>query len=404
MAVVAATALVLPAPIVVLLALVVATATVVDAVGMRRPATVDRRAPTVLSRGVATQLAVRAVRPTGSVRVRQPAVPDIAITPSEADSELTATVTARRRGRHTLPPVSVRSTGPLGLGRWDGRAAGDAEVVVYPDLPAARRLAADVRQGRFRAEGRVRRGPLGLGTEFDRVRDYAPDDDVRQINWRATARLERPMSNQLRLDQDRDVICVIDTGRLMAAPLGDRTRLDAALDAAVAVAHVADVVGDRAGAVAFDREIRRRVAPRHHGSSAVVEALFDLEPVPVDSDYELAFRAVAAAKRSLVVVLTDLLDANASRPLVDAAPVLARKHAVVVASVVDPDLAAVVSRTPERPLDVYATAVALDVLADRRRAVAQLHGAGVEVVEAVPVALAAACVGAYLHLKAKARF
>src|SRR5207248_11489505 len=171
------------------------------------------------------------------------------------------------------------------LAAWTRRALDEHELTVYPDLPTARRLASSVRAGTFRDEGLRRRGPLGLGTEFESVRDYSPDDDIRQVNWRATARLDRPMSNQYRIERDRDVVCVVDCGRLMAAPFADRTRLDAALDAAVAVAAVADVLGDRCGTVAFAGEVLRVLPPRRAGARDVVEALFDLEPRRVDSDY-----------------------------------------------------------------------------------------------------------------------
>jgi uncharacterized protein (DUF58 family) len=274
---------------------------------------------------------------------------------------------------------------------------------VYPDLPAARRLALAVRLGRFREQGMLPRGPLGLGTEFESVRDYQPDDDIRQVNWRATARLGRPMSNDYRLERDREVLCLVDAGRLMAAPLGDRTRLDAAVDAAVAVALVADAVGDRCGAVAFDDEIRRRLPPRRAGGEAVVEALYDIEPRPVESDYELAFQALEGAKRSLVILLTDLLDEAAARSMLDAVPVLARRHAVVVASCSDPDLDALVRTEPADTADVYATAAALDLLDERAAVGARLRRAGADVVEAKPSALGAACVQVYLRAKARAR-
>jgi uncharacterized protein (DUF58 family) len=260
-----------------------------------------------------------------------------------------------------------------------------------------------VRQGRFRDPGRLTRGPLGLGTDFESIRDYLPDDDIRQVNWRATARLGRPMSNQYRVEQDRDVVCLLDTGRLMAAPLGDRTRLDATVDAATAVALVADEVGDRAGVIAFDAQVRRRLPPARGGGDAVVRAVFDVEPTMVDSDYELAFRAVGTGKRAFVLVLTDLLEESAAQPLVDAMPVLARRHAVVVGSVADPDLEQMVHTPPRSPADVYAAAVALDVLDARARVAAQLRRAGADVVEARPDLLPNACVGAYLRAKARAR-
>ena len=121
-----------------------------------------------------------------------------------------------------LPAVATRATGPLGLARWDHRAGADAELRVFPDLKTARRLALAVARGRFRDQGATARGPLGLGTEFELIRDYQPDDDIRQVNWRATARLGRPMSNQYRLEQDRDLLLLLDAGRLSAAPLGRR--------------------------------------------------------------------------------------------------------------------------------------------------------------------------------------
>ena len=154
------------------------------------------------------------------------------------------------------------------------------------------------------------------------------------------------MSNQYRIERDRDVVCVVDCGRLMAAPFADRTRLDAALDAAVAVAAVADELGDRCGAIAFDGEVLRSLPPRRAGARDVVSALFDLEPVPVDSDYELAFAQVRGVKRAFVLVFTDLLEESAAQPLVDALPVLARRHAVVVAGSADPDLDAAVRTEP----------------------------------------------------------
>ena len=395
----------LAAPTVALLAAIaVAAAFVVDAIVSRRRPVVHRRLPGALARGVPVSLTLEA-EPVGggSLRLRQPLVPDVAVEPAEADGHLEAHVRAGRRGRHTIPSPAARMRGPLGLAAWYRRGGEPAEVLVYPDLPAAWRLVLAVRQGRFRDPGRLTRGPLGLGTDFESIRDYLPDDDIRQVNWRATSRLGRPMSNQYRVEQDRDVVCLLDVGRLMAAPLGDRTRLDATVDAATAVALVADEVGDRAGVIAFDDRVRRRLPPARGGGDAVVRAIFDVEPTMVDSDYELAFRAVGSGKRAFVLVLTDLLEETAAQPLLDAMPVLARRHAVVVAGVTDPDLERMVHAPPQSPADVYTAAVALEVLDARARVAARLRRTGADVVEARPDLLPNACVGAYLRAKARAR-
>ena len=397
-------ALVLPLGVVALLAVALAGAAVADALRARRLPSLEQNISSIMSRGVPADLRlVVESRSPGQFRLRQPAPPDLAIAPAEDDAGLVAQVVPARRGRHVLPAPAVRAKGPLGLGCYYGRFAGDREILVYPDMPAAWRLALSVRKSRYRDSGDRRRGPLGLGTEFESIRDYLPDDDIRQVNWRATARLGRPMSNQYRIEQDRDVICLIDVGRLMTAPLEGRTRLDAAVDAATAVALVADEVGDRCGAIAFDGRVQRNITPRRKGGRAVVQAIFDLEPTGEDSDYELAFRQVSGMKRAFVLVFTDLLEEAAARPLIEAVPVLARRHAVAVASAADSDLARLTTRPPLTPSDVYRSAAAIDVLNARARVGSSLVAMGAEVLESPVDKLAASCVDAYLRAKGRAR-
>ena len=187
----------------------------------RRPR-IERRVPRRSSPAASPRRC--ASRPTpparGRVRLRQPSPPDLALEPARGGRH------ARRHAHAAAPrPPHARRRRRCAPRARCGSAAGttsaasEHEVLVYPDLPAARRLALAVRQGRFREPGRLTRGPLGLGTDFESIRDYSPDDDVRQINWRATDRIGRPMSNQFRVEQDREVMLLIDAGRLMAAPL-----------------------------------------------------------------------------------------------------------------------------------------------------------------------------------------
>ena len=404
LALVALSALVLPSGIVLALAVAVVVATALDAASARRPPAIEREVPASLARGRPAPLQVRTHAAPGlRVDLRQAVPPDIDVTPSEARTRLDAAIVARRRGRHELPAVAARATGPLGLGAWDHSGGDDAHLRVLPDMPAAHRLVEALRRSRFGDAGRRVRGPLGLGTDFEAIREYSPDDDFRQVNWRATARLGRPMSNQYRVEQDRDVVCLVDCGRLMAAPFGDRTRLDAAVDAVAAVAAVATEMDDRCGVVAFDARVIRRVAPARRNARAVIEAIHDVEPAPVDSDYDLAFRAIGGGKRSLVIVLTDVIEERAARSLLDAIPVLARRHEVVVAGASDPELEALITTVPEGSLDAYRAAVALDVLEARSRVAARLRNSGAQVLEARPESLGAACVRAYLKAKSRAR-
>ncbi|MCA1682405.1 MAG: DUF58 domain-containing protein [Actinobacteria bacterium] len=402
-------ALIVPPGVAVLAAAALLAAIVVDAASVRRPPAIDRQVSRVIARGAPVRLELRVDQRDGRrVRLRQAAPADVRIQPEAASGQLSATLTGQRRGRHRLPGVASASLGPLGLACWHHPDGPPQELLVYPDLPAARHLALLVRRGAL-VGGQAARGPLGLGTEFESVRDYLPDDDVRQLNWRASARLGRPMSNQYRIEQDREIICLVDSGRLMGTPLGDRlvngggTRLDAALDAVTAVALVADELGDRCGAIAFDSTIRADLRPGRRAGRAVVRGLFDLEPTTRDSDFELACARVSGSRRALVLVFTDLVDLAAARSLLAAAPLLTRRHAVAIVSAEDPDLRRAAARAPADRAEAYETVAAVDVLEARLAVTARLGRLGATVIEAPVDRLALRCVQEYLRAKARAR-
>jgi uncharacterized protein (DUF58 family) len=384
---------------------VVAGAVLVDIVVARRlrPDGERTRLSTLALRVPVPYSVTASIALARSTRIRQPVPAELTLEPDErTGSELVGELTGRHRGVHQLPPAVVRTTGPIGLGSCDHQIGGGETVSVFPDLPKARRLAAARRRGRASEEGRIR-SRLGIGTEFETIRDYAPDDDIRQVNWVATSRVGRPMSNQYRVEENRDLMCVVDTGRLMASPIGPVTRLDVALDAVATLAVAAEEAGDRVGAVSFAGAVTRQLAPRRRGAQTVVRSLFDLEPTGVESDYDRAFLAVGRRKRALVALFTDLVDESASRSLLAACPVLARRHAVLIATCRDPDLVTAVTDRPHEMRDVLRSAVAIDILESRNRTSVLLRSMGATVVEAPPERLGAACVHAYLRLKQRAR-
>jgi uncharacterized protein (DUF58 family) len=338
---------------------------------------------------------------SGMVRIHQPVPPEVVLRPTDSTGNLNARLVGRHRGRHVLGPTAVRVVGPLGLSSCDRAFGPTSEIVVMPDLPRARRLAEARARGRLADAGRLR-SRLGLGTEFETIREYSTDDDVRQINWMASSRVGRPMSNQYRIDENRDLVCLVDSGRLMAAPLGTATRMDIALDALSALAVAADEAGDRVGVIAFGTEIIRDLRPRRRGAEGVVRALFDLEPTEVDSDYQFAFTAAARSKRALVTLFTDLMDESATSSLIDALPMLLRKHAVMAVSCTDTDLEEVVLKNPLGVDDALRQSVAIDLLAGSARTAKLIRRMGAVVVEESPSRLGEACVEGYLRLKRRA--
>ena len=361
----------------------------------RRPSAV-RTAPPFVVRGVPAPLRIDSAG-------------DVVQPGSDALVVAGGTVTAQRRGRHVLPAVVGRSRGPLGLADWVGPVTDSVDVVVHPDVVAARRLSRMAQRNTFDEEAGRARGPLGLGTAFESLRDYLPDDDVRLINWKASARSGEPVVNQFRLEQARDVMILLDAGRLMTAltgPAPSGTVFDAAVDAATALAYTVDAIGDRCGLIAFGDRPLAQLAPRAGAGRMVAGAMAALEPSMVDSDFDTAFRALPT-KRAVAIVVTDLVDEAAAAALQRAVPVLSRRHQVMIVALDDPNLAAMVAAgaeaTPRSTRPALRAAAAASLLAERDKAAAVLKRAGAVVVSTPPDRMAQKACAGYLDLKARAR-
>jgi len=401
LALIAALALVTPAWFPIALALTLLATVIGDGWAVREAPEVVRQTSAIVSRGASVPLQITAdLKDRRHVLLRQPPTIGVTVAGGTAVDRLTGELLPMRRGRHLLPGVASASMGPLGLSRVSHQAGDAVELSVYPDVAGARRLLLRMRRSMAGHPGGAARGPMGLGTEFEAVREYSVDDDIRAINWSATARQGRPMTNQYRVERDRDVVCLIDCGRLMGASLGANTLLDTALDATTVVALAADELGDRFGAVAFDDQIRRSLNPRHLGGRSAIRQLFDLESRPVDSDFELASARVGRSRRALVFIYTDLVDEFAARSLLSGVAMLVRRHVVVVASPLDFELEAIAAddHDPARRL------VALDVLNARRETVARMRQSGAQVLDVSAKQLPERCLRTYVSAKQRARF
>ena len=151
----------------------------------RRPEVARPGVPT-LARGTGVRFHIGVTgEGQGSLRLRQPVPPELSLAPQESRGELEGVLVGRHRGVHAIPSTTIRAGGPLGLASCDRDVGAPIDVVVMPDLPRARRMAESRARGRLAEVGRIR-SRLGIGTEFETIRDYTPDDDVRQINWTAT--------------------------------------------------------------------------------------------------------------------------------------------------------------------------------------------------------------------------
>ena len=310
-----------------------------------------------------------------------------------------------RRGDRLADRVTTRSVGPLGLAGRQAWQSVPGRVTVLP--PFGSRAFLPERLARLRQlDGLVAARVRGQGTEFDSIREYVPGDDVRSIDWRATARSSTVAIRTWRPERDRRILVVLDTSRVSAGRVGDVPRLDAAIDASLLLTALAARAGDRIGLLAFDRTVRARVRASSAGDAlpAVVAAVTPLEPSLVEADYRAMVIAVLGEvrQRSLVVLMTGLEPAAVRDGLIPALEPLLRKHTVLLASVADPALTELRAGRGEAR-KVYAAAAAEQAQAGRRQVGSLLQRRGVEVVDQPPESFAPAVADAYLALKAAGR-
>lgn len=317
---------------------------------------------------------------------------------------LTTTLVPTRRGERRAAAVTVRAYGPAGLAARQRSRAVPGTLQVLPRFGSRRFLPEKLSRLR-RLDGAVLVRQRGQGSEFDALRGYVLGDDVRAIDWRATARSRDLVVRTWRPERDRHVVLAVDTGRASAARVGDEPRLDAAIDACLLLGTVAARAGDRVALVAADVEVRARLGPAGGRDvlPRLVGALAPLEPALVETDPQLlAAQVLRQVGKRALIVLFGALDTAADTGLLPAARTLAARHEVIVASASDPALAALAGRSAT-PSQVYVAAAAELAGARREGVVAQLGALGVHVVDAPADVLASRVTDAYLDLKAAGR-
>ena len=316
-----------------------------------------------------------------------------------------------RRGDSNAGGVTVRTVGPLGVaGRQHTLPAG-GRLRVLPEFSSRKHLPS--RLARLRElDGRAAVQVRGEGTEFDSLREYVVGDDVRSIDWRATARRGDVVVRTWRPERDRRVMIVLDTGRTAAARVGavgsqiGAPRVDASIEAALLLAALASRAGDRVELVAYDRAVRARVqgAAGPRLMPAMAEALSVVGPMLLETDWPGVVGQVRErmSQRSLVVLLTALDPAAVENGLLPVIDQLTRRHQVVVASVVDEEVAGM-GRGRASSTEVYDAAAAARGDLERTAATTMLRRYGAEVLEALPDDLAPRLADTYLALKAAGR-
>jgi uncharacterized protein (DUF58 family) len=308
-----------------------------------------------------------------------------------------------KRGKYKFGKTAVRFFSRFGL-VWCQTELGEEESVkVYPNMRRAREMELKaLGANNFLAVQRksVRRGE---GREFESMRDYVRGDELRHISWTTTAKRSKLTTRQYQIERDQTITIALDAGRLMTGRIDDETKFDTAIHASLALMSAAAKGGDNCGLVVFSRRIKKYLPPKKGIAQmdAVLEALHDLEPELIEPSYSRAFQYLSSTlkKRAFVVILTDLVDKESSRELINSLKLLRPRHLPLVVTIGDRDLNATVGEIPRDAREVFTQSAAEEIILQREAALRQVETLGGLALDVTTQTLAPQLLETYLRVK-----
>ena len=397
---------------------VLALVAITDLYRMVRPEQIEilRETSDVLSVGAANPVVLRvlsrAPRPITVEITDEPPVPsrseglpfEATLTP-QREVEATYHLYPQKRGPNQFRNVYFRYRSPLGLWSQNVQRQLVDDVRIYPDIRTVRRFDLLAKRNRLSEMGLKLWRLRGKEGEFERLREYRREDEMRQIDWSATAKHQKLISREYTTERNQNIVILLDCGRSMLNETDGISHLDRGLNAAIILSYIALGQGDNVSLVAFSNRIERYVGPLR-GKAAIqslIQKTYDLEPRHEASDYGLACEDLLRRqkKRALVLLITYALDDQHLDAIGRYLRSLISSHLFLCVLLKDLPLVGLAERVPETDVEAYQVAAAAEMLAAQERRLSVLRARGIHAIEVVPNELAAEVINHYLDVKAR---
>ncbi len=321
----------------------------------------------------------------------------------EAEAIVGYKLYAASRGDYGFGDIVLRWRGPWGLAIKQVRVPAAERIKVYPNINEARRHELSARRNRQLLFGLRKTRIRGQGREFESLRDYVRGDEIRNISWTATARRGHLITKQYQIERNQSIVVMIDAGRLMTSRIEHLSKLDHAINAALAIGYVATSGGDNVGLLVFNRQVVTYLPPQrgHAQLLEMTESLYNVKAQMIEPSYARAFQFLSqnCKKRSLVVILTDLVDRDASAELLAYTAALLPRHLPLIVTIGDNDLRALVAQEPKAVADVYRQSVAEELLQQREEALGKITELGGLALDVPAGQLSFQLINKYLEVK-----
>lgn len=322
-------------------------------------------------------------------------------------AEMIYHVVPAKRGDYSFGVINIRFRSRLGLFTYQIKIddTENKSLKVYPNIQDIRHQSLNAHKGYILESGIKPSGHKGLGTDFEGLRDFVPDDEYRRVNWTASARRGKLVTNEYRDEKSQNILLVLDSGRMMTADIQSLSKFDLAVNAGLMLGYVGVSKDDKVGLMVFDNQVRLFLPPKKGKGQLqrILSSLYNIQANVVEADYRAACHYIMEQnkKRSLVCIFTDLIDHEASTRLISYVSLLTKRHLVVCITLIDSEVIRTANLIPANSQELFEKSVAEGVLRDRERAIALLQNVGVNVINVPAENLSAATVNKYLELKGR---
>lgn len=310
-----------------------------------------------------------------------------------------------QRGEYDFGKVNCYASSPLGLVRRLFAFDEQKMVAVYPSFINMRKYELMAISNRLTDIGLKKIRKLGQSQEFDQVRHYITGDDIRTINWKATARRNEFMVNAYQDERAQNIYCLIDKSRVLEMPFAGLSLLDYAINAALVLSKIALLKQDKAGLFTFSKKIDQFVVAQRQSSQSqtILETLYKQETDFMESDYEKLYSAVRSKinQRSLLVLFTNFETVNSMKRQLRILRKLNENHLLMVVIFENTELDAYMNQSAGSLKEVYTKAVAEKYQFEKELIVAELKKHGIQTLLTKPEDLTVNTINKYIEFKSK---
>lgn len=309
------------------------------------------------------------------------------------------------RGVYSFGNLNVFARSPIGLLAKKHTFDNDKEVPVYPSFLQLRKYDLLAFSNRLFEYGVKKIRRIGHTMEFEQIKDYVQGDDIRNINWKATAKKGQLMVNQFQDEKSQPIYSVIDKGRVMKMPFNGLSLLDYAINATLVISNIALKKQDKAGMFSFSNTVENRVVAERRSAqmNLILETLYNLKTNFVESDFSRLYIEVKRnlPQRSLLLLYTNFETLDALHRQLPYLQAIAKQHLLVVIFFENTELVSFANQKANNTQEIFEQTIAEKFIFEKQLVVNELRNYGIQTMLTKPENLTLNTINKYLEIKAK---